>query len=160
MSFDRYSSHDIEALLALDHEAGEAGVSNRTPIAVDDLVGQPVEERHGSRVARSAEFKFARFLRAAVPLAACLTIVVGLKQLESPSAIPLSNSSGYSPADSDCTGLDPVPWASLASFSACLSGPGQPIPSTDCICADLDQDGDVDLLDYGRYQLLAGSQAN
>ncbi len=48
--------------------------------------------------------------------------------------------------DTDVDGDD------LTLFQACISGPGIPQPTLECILADLDGDDDVDLSDFGLFQ--------
>lgn len=38
-------------------------------------------------------------------------------------------------------------------FDGCLSGPRGGLPQPECNCFDLDNDGDVDLSDVGRFQV-------
>ena len=160
MSRKHYNPADVEALLAISREAQEAGVSNRTVVDVDELTRRFAAAVAYPREAPADRWRVVSFLRAAVPLAACLAIVVGLGRLGSPVTIPRSDTSVLVQSDLDCLESGTLQWASLASFAGCLSGPGQPISTAECDCADLDRDGDVDLVDYGRFQRLAGSRLN
>lgn len=158
MSRKRYNLVDVEALLAISHEADAAGVSSRTLVDVDELTGRLATLTQDPCEAPADRWRVVSLIRAAVPLAACLAIVVGLGRLGAPVAAPLSDTARLVPSDRDCLGLGTVRWVSLASFAGCLTGPGQPISAIECACADLDRDGDVDLLDYGEFQRLAGSR--
>lgn len=158
MSRKRYNPVDVEALLAISHEADVAGVSSRTLVDVDELTGPLAALTRDPCEAPDNRWRVVSLIRAAVPLAACLAIVVGLGRLGDPDAAPLSDTASLVQSDRDCLGSGTVPWVSLASFAGCLSGPGQPISTAECACADLDRDGDVDLLDYGEFQRLAGSR--
>jgi len=89
--------------------------------------------------------------KVAVPLAAALLMAVGLSWVGRTSA-PDDVPSNLQMASSDCPGLDSTEFT-LASFSSCVTGPNGSITSSECLCADLDRDGDVDLLDFGRLQL-------
>lgn len=161
MSRKHYNPADVEALLAISREAQEAGVSNRTVVDVDELTRRFAAAVAYPREAPADRWRVVSFLRAAaVPLAACLVIVVGLARLGGPVATPLADTSSLAQSELDCHGSGTVQWVSLASFAGCLTGPGQPISTAECACADLDRDGDVDLVDYGRFQRLAGSRLN
>ncbi len=160
MSRKRYNPADVEILLAISHEAEVVGVSSRTVVDVDELTRPLAALMCNPCDGPSDRWRFVHLIRAAVPLAACLAIVVGLGRLGDPLAAPLSDTAGLAQSDRDCLGSGTVPWISLASFAGCLSGPGQPISTAECACADLDRDGDVDLLDYGEFQRLAGSRLN
>ncbi len=48
----------------------------------------------------------------------------------------------------------------MALFMECLGGPTQLLRSTDCRAADLDENGRVDLLDYGMYQKMIEPAGN
>lgn len=158
MSRKRYNSADLETLLAVSHEAELAGVSTRTVVDVDELTRRFSASGAYPREVPVDRWHVVSFLRVAVPLAACLAIVVGLERLDGPVATRRSDTSILVQSDLDCLESGSAPWTSLASFAGCLSGPGQPISTAECACADLDRDGDVDLLDYGRFQRLAGSR--
>ena len=56
-------------------------------------------------------------------------------------------------ANGDCT----VDLADYAGFTTCAYGPGLE-PSAECVPYDFDSDGDVDLADYGRFQIALPSR--
>lgn len=54
----------------------------------------------------------------------------------------------------NCIGGEPPPAKmTLAAFEACSSGPGLPQTNPGCAPADYDQDGDVDVTDFGSWQI-------
>jgi FG-GAP repeat len=55
------------------------------------------------------------------------------------------------PQPGDVTQDSKVDLADHAFISDCATGP-QTQADSDCICADIDSDGDVDLIDWGRFQ--------
>ena len=160
MSHKRYNPADIESLMASSHEAEAAGISTRTVVDVDELARHLAASGAVPHDVPADRWLVVSFLRVAGPLAACLAIVVGLERLDGPVVTPRPNTSSLVRSELDCIGSGTDQWASLVSFAGCLTGPGQPITLDECDCADLDRDGDVDLLDYGRFQRLAGSRLN
>ncbi len=53
----------------------------------------------------------------------------------------------------DCSGDGAVDIEDYASFADCLGGPGETYESH-CLCADIDEDGDVDLTDFSYFQAV------
>ena len=131
MSRKRYSSVDIEALLATEEEAEALGVSARSVVDVDELTGPLARLTRDRDQAATDRWRIAPFMRAAVPLAACLAIVVGLGRQGGPLTAPSADHASVVQASADCVGAETIPWISLASFAGCLSGPGQPISAAE-----------------------------
>lgn len=59
------------------------------------------------------------------------------------------------PLPGDCSGDGVVSAADVEMFADCMAGPSTGTPMTECTCADVDADGDVDLLDYATIQQVA-----
>lgn len=56
----------------------------------------------------------------------------------------------------DGNGDDIVDLLDYSGFSACVSGPGQSVDASGCLPFDIDWDNDVDLVDFGLFQMLFG----
>ena len=54
----------------------------------------------------------------------------------------------------DCDGSGNVGLNNYAGFQTCLTGPSTGVVAPECFCADLDNDGDVDVVDFGLFQLI------
>lgn len=59
-------------------------------------------------------------------------------------------------ADCDLDGI--VGLFDFDDLQACVTGSGGSTPSPECTCADVDGDGDVDLVDFGRLQVVFNAQ--
>ena len=143
----------FEALLAEAHAADAAGVFQRSTVDAAALLSVPVQTTKAGRS------RLAMFLdRAAVglPVAACLAIMVGittssLQDSSVVSSMPLAmNTNGVGGVEAQLFGPD----LQMEVMVQCFSGPGQSA-SDSCEHADLDLDGDVDLVDFGQYQQLS-----
>ena len=51
----------------------------------------------------------------------------------------------------DCDPNGRLDLADFASLAGCMAGPGSDVP-TECDCADMDLDADVDLADFAEFQ--------
>ena len=60
-----------------------------------------------------------------------------------------------SPADCNCDSA--VDLFDFDAFSYCMNGTGGGLIEPECVCFDLDHDGDVDLLDFNLLQQFIGS---
>jgi hypothetical protein len=134
----------LERLIAQVRSAEQAGVFSRTPVDVVALLDRPVASRP---VRRLYEWTLV-----GLPLAACLAIVVGMTAMFAGSdgvsrmAAPMATHPASTP------GMPLSPEAILE----CVTGPGMQV-SPECSAADLDHDGDVDLLDYSSFQRLVAT---
>lgn len=144
MSQDQYNRMSLEGLLLESAKAEASGVFIQTEL-------DPLWLERGGRFAIRGYSIF----KVAVPLAAALLMAFGLSWIGRTSTTTDVTSS-YPIASSDCPGLDSTEFT-LASFSTCVTGPNGSIASSECLCADFDRDGDVDLLDFGRLQLEVDS---
>jgi len=74
----------------------------------------------------------------------------------------LSNSYDFSASGScveslgDCDLKGRLDLADFASLAGCMAGPGSDV-ATECGCADMDFDGDVDLRDFAAFQIGLGA---
>ncbi|GJM25905.1 MAG: hypothetical protein DHS20C16_23200 [Phycisphaerae bacterium] len=140
------SHNSIEMLIAKAASAQKAGVFDQTSVDVSALVAPVVS---------SPLVRFYEKALVGLPLAACLGIVIGIGSMlggpggQSDSGIAGVGSLVTSQGLVDTT----AELCSLESVTRCFTGPGEDIDS-DCGCADLDSDGDVDLADLGTYQQM------
>ncbi|MHC4610364.1 MAG: hypothetical protein ACYS7M_08455 [Planctomycetota bacterium] len=135
---------ELEQLIAEAQDLEQAGVFKRTPVNVASLV-----ETHG--VSRRPRLTHRLFV--GLQVAACLGLVVGLATMwragsSSPGPAGLTNSS-----DLEVAGA----WGGLhcervETLKRCFSGPAGDSLGEECKCVDFDDDGDVDLADYGAFQ--------
>ena len=134
MSQDKYSPDHIEKLLAEVQAAEQAGVFGRTPVSPSVLVapeGQWTKRRRRWTIG--------------LEIAACAAMIIGVAGLWS-----FGNGSG-SPSGLGRNLLKEMveaPCADAALFVRCVEGGN----GSDCQCLDSDDDGDVDLADFGSYQ--------
>lgn len=145
---------EFARLVAQAADAERAGVFSSTELDIEGLM----DGSAGSRFARIYEKALV-----ALPLAACLGIVIGMASMAVRSGdngdgmLSLLGTNGQV----DTVGLqdmiagDAILGGTAAVFQ-CLTGPGAPVPA-ECQFADMDADGDVDLLDVGTYQRLANA---
>lgn len=149
---------EFARLVAQAADAERAGVFSSTELDIEGLMAgsSPAEERAGSRFGRIYEKALV-----ALPLAACLGIVIGIASMAVRSGdngdgmLSLLGTNGQV----DTVGLQDMIagdafLGGTAAVFQCLTGPGAPVPA-ECQFADMDADGDVDLLDVGTYQRLA-----
>ena len=139
---------NLERLIAEARAANEAGVFARSRLDVSGLVEKPAP----SRVVRFYEWALV-----GLPLAACLAIVIGIASMRGG---PMEGSMGVAPSPLAVLERAGEPevvgeFCSVEVIARCVAGPGSPV-AAECGCADLDSDGDVDLLDWSSYQRLAG----
>ncbi len=133
--------NELERLLLHAVEAERAGVFERTAVDAVSLVGDSPRSRGWLGIARVA-----------TPIAACVGLWFGVSEMGiwSPEAAgPMTHAAVNMNAaligqDADCV--------NLAVLNSCITGPGGGDLSGDCVCADLDNDGDVDFADFGRFQ--------
>lgn len=126
------------ALLDLER-ANLAGVCNRTSIDAEALLStEPVASAHGPRLRLSRVLPIA----AAIGVAACVWGVMFKVQLDAirPSAATV-------PVVAQVEGSSPT-----FAFVTCLAGPSGST-SAECRPHDFNDDGNVDLADFSRYQL-------
>lgn len=140
---------EFARLVAQAADAERAGVFSSTDLDIDGLMA----ESAGSRFARIYEKALV-----ALPLAACLGIVVGIASMAvrtgetGDGMLALLGTNGQV----ESAGLQNVLVGDTGAVFQCLTGPGGQVPS-ECQFADMDADGDVDLLDVGSYQRLASA---
>jgi hypothetical protein len=129
----------LEQLIAQVRSAELAGVFARSRVDVQALMARPVARRPMHRVYE--------WSLVGLPLAACLAIVVGMATMfvGSPSHL------APSPLTRMDASADQTAVLSAEMISDCVTGPGMHV-SDACTTADLDHDGDVDLLDYSSFQ--------
>lgn len=144
---------DFAELVAEAAAAERAGVFDRTELNLSALMAdseavtaQVSESRH-SRVVRVYER-----IMVGLPLAACLGLVIGLATLASRS--PDMHGNQFALLGSNGAGDTGGSQCDVRTMFQCLSGPDRPV-SAECGAADLDADGDVDMLDIGSFQRLA-----
>jgi len=131
----------VERMLAEAQELEQAGVFRTTPVDVAALVRSTAPRRR---------FGLTRRVYVWLEVAACLALVVGLtavwRQGAGPSGAPvIDNTSTIVMGPAQCRGME--------TMTHCFSGPAGAPPTNECICVDFDGDGDVDLADYGEFQL-------
>ena len=134
----------LELLIAETRLAGHAGVFRQTELDMASLLETP----RPSRLVRFYE-------RAVVglPIAACLAIVVGIATMK-PESANVTKPTPLATLSHPATGQAKYELCSMDIIAQCVAGPNTPAVG-ECMCADLDSDGDVDLRDLGSYQLLA-----
>ncbi len=143
MSRNATDNTKLELLIAEARAAEKAGVFSRTPMDVAALIQQP-ETSRWIRVYERA--------LVALPLAACLALVVGIaSMMGGPAGPDIATTPMVSPAAAPSNGP-----CSPDVIAACLAGPNMAV-SDECRCADFDADGDVDLLDLSSYQKQVAS---
>ncbi len=134
MSQDKYTPDNIEKLLADVQSAEEAGVFGRTLVSPSALVipkGQPAKTR--------------RHWVIGLEIAACAALLIGVGSLWSfgNGWGSTSGSGGNPPIE-----MAEAPCSDVALLVRCV-GDGS---GAECQCLDADDDGDVDLADFGSYQ--------
>ncbi len=139
------NNNDLERFLLDATEADRAGVFTATPVDAASLLAQGVESTGTRRVAG-----LYRWAKIVTPLAACVGLWIGVEQsdLFGPESV-ISNV----PAMNGALAGGEIDCIELSQFNRCFTGPSG-APSVDCACADLDQDGDVDFADFGKFQTI------
>jgi hypothetical protein len=147
------SNNSIEMLIAKAYSAQKAGVFDSTSVDVSALVAQTLD----SGAVNSRLIRFYEKALVALPLAACLGIVIGIGSMmggpggTSDSMLTGGGLAVTSQGLDDSSAVASNELSSLESVTRCFAGPGENVGS-DCGFADLDSDGDVDLADLGTYQ--------
>lgn len=140
------SNNTLELLIAKAASAQKAGVFDSTQVDVSALVDSGVNSRL---------IRFYEKALVGLPLAACLGIVIGIGSMiggpngQSPAVVSNGGTAVTSHGLTDSGAVTEL--CSFESVTRCFAGPGEVIDS-ECGCADLDSDGDVDLVDLGTYQ--------
>jgi hypothetical protein len=142
---------NLERLIAEARAAERAGVFGRTRLDVSALVGGSSLE--ADRPVSPRLIRFYERALVGLPLAACVAIVIGIASMHGgPMGEAVSSPVAVLERGGDSSSS--VELCSVEFIAGCVAGPGAPV-TADCGCADLDRDGDVDLLDLGSYQRLA-----
>jgi hypothetical protein len=119
------------------HAAEEAGVFRPTRVNRAVLL----------RSARAHRFSFFRSYRVLVPIAACFVMVVGVWSVMFHTEVGPINGRASMVANNSTAG-------DLGDgIQACVSGPGS-MEDASCSVYDYDSDGDVDLVDFSRHQMV------
>ncbi|UCG15538.1 MAG: hypothetical protein JSV19_09615 [Phycisphaerales bacterium] len=139
-----------QMLLEADH-AGRAGVFRRTPVDAAGLLA-------ARQAVKASWFRRHHHALVGLPVAACLALVTVLGTLHY-GGDPASDMTRVAvnqaavPGAFDAVASQPTLTREAEVLFSCFTGPGQgPIPS-ECSSADYDDDGDVDLVDFGVFQL-------
>ncbi len=127
----------LEHLLAQTRELEDAGVFQRTPVDPAALLRDDSAERRPGRLHR---------LFVALQAAACLALVVGVVSLWS------GGDNGDTLVDGRAAGNVAVADINAGALTGCMSGPVRGSMSGECRSLDSDDDGDVDLADFGAFQ--------
>ena len=144
MTEPRRQPEDLEGLLAELQQLEEAGVFRRTPVSPTTLVGGSA-----GPVRRPWHRVFV-----GLQVAASVALIVGVASLWRPdrdSGTPMVMKP-VSPSDVAST-VTEVRCGRLETLTHCFTGPGMLDMHSECRCVDFDRDGDVDLADYGAFQL-------
>ncbi|MEE9294744.1 MAG: hypothetical protein V3W34_07270 [Phycisphaerae bacterium] len=152
-----------ERLLQEAVQAENAGVFSRSPVDPVALLASPAAEGASTRTVQvggpTGSHRWLRVARVALPIAACVVIWFGLRsgglgpsQVAEPAvqSTVIHAKGALADGDSDCQGL--------SLFNSCITGPVVGSLTGKCACVDIDQDGDVDLVDFGHLQRLMRSQ--
>ena len=141
----------IEQIMLEADQAGQAGVFRRTPVDAGSLLAR------GPAV-RASWFRRHHHALVGLPVAACLALVTVLGTLHygggpASDMTPVAVNQAAGPGSFDAVASQPTLNRQAEVLFSCFTGPGQgPIPS-ECSSADYDGDGDVDLVDFGEFQL-------
>lgn len=119
------------------HAAEEAGVFRPTQVDRVALL----------RSARSRRFSSFRSYRVLVPIAACFVMVVSVWSIMFHTEVDSVNGVASMVANNSTAG------DLGAGIQACVSGPGS-MEDASCSAYDYDSDGDVDLMDFSRHQMV------
>ena len=139
------SEHDeklnhVQNLLAELRQMDDAGVFQRTPVDTSALVQAEPVERGPRRLHR---------LFVALQAAACIGLVVGVASFWQAGR----GSSGLSEVgNGNASEWAASPCGQAAALVRCFGGSTGDVSGVDCKCVDFDEDGDVDLADYGTFQ--------
>lgn len=154
---------EFERLLQEAVQAENAGVFSKSPVDPVGLLASPAAEGASTRTVRvggpTGSHRWRRVARVAVPIAACAVIWFGLRsgglgpsQVAEPAvqSTVLNAEDALADGDLDCQ--------DLSLFNRCITGPVVGSLTWKCACVDIDQDGDVDLVDFGHLQRMMRSQ--
>ena len=148
MTAQQRQPDELECLISQVRELEEAGVFKRTPVQVASLV-------QGDRAQRPRRLTHRLFV--GLQVAAGLGLVLGLAAVwragvatTTPSG--LGNSSGMQVVSAINAGRG----EQARMLARCFTGPAGGLLGNDCRCVDFDSDGDVDLADYGAFQVSYG----
>lgn len=129
---DQYRHDPIESALRRVEAAEKADVFGRSPVDADALLRSA-----GSK----APLSFTRKMMRIVPLAAAAMLVVGVWGTMWNTQLGKLRSQKLAMVENDCDG----------SFLKCFQGPSD--QNAVCGTYDYDSDGDIDLADFGTYQM-------
>jgi len=142
------SPSHLEKLIAQAVAAERAGVFRRTDVGA--LL--PATGRRPAPVI----LRWRRVAAVAVPLAACVALAVLLRPGADGGSGRLVSDIGSAPGAVvvRCHAVD----LTVERFNSCFTGPGADALTEECGCADIDDDGDVDMMDFGRYQVAVARE--
>ncbi len=144
---------NLEHLIAELRSADEAGVFARTQVDVAALVSPKTSSRRVTPVL----VKIYERAMVALPLAACLGVVIGIASMTgAPMGTPMAGTVVVPSVLDGTSNGGSLGACTYEVMVECAAGPGAEV-SLDCSCADLDSDGDVDLRDLFSYQQLVAS---
>ncbi len=138
MSTNRNEPETLETALQELNAAENAGLFQRTSLDAQRLLARSVQPE------RAAAWRFALRL---LPVAAAIAMAIGVGSwmfTHEPGAPLGQDTVATGPADA-YAGTD-------GSFYECFGGPSEAL-ATGCREYDYDADGDVDLADFGNFQL-------
>ncbi|MBN1511495.1 MAG: hypothetical protein JXB13_05730 [Phycisphaerae bacterium] len=138
----------LERLMAEAAQAERAGVFQATEIEAASLLSRPA--------VRPSWFRRHQHALVGLPVAACLAFVAVLGTLHygAPGTftqVVINSPTGENNMTSDTSVA--VGHRTADVLMSCFSGPGREFVSTECVTADFDSDGDVDLADFRAFQL-------
>jgi hypothetical protein len=149
MAEQHHQPDELETRIAQVCDLEQAGVFERTPVDVASLV-------RDDRANRPQRLTHRLFI--GLQVAAGLALVAGLATIwlagpgtSGPGAV--GNSSALETATASA-----AVGRHARTLSQCLAGPAGGLRSSDCLCVDFDEDGDVDLADYGAFQRSFGKE--
>ena len=151
MSLQPHDLDPIERMMIEADRAGRAGVFRRTPVdAAGLLAARPA--------AKASWFRRHHHALVGLPVAACLALVTVLGTLHygGDAASDLTRvavNQAAAPGPFDTVASQPTLNRQAEVLFTCFTGPGQGPISSECSSADYDGDGDVDLVDFGVFQL-------
>lgn len=129
---DQFQPDQFESALRRVEAAEKADVFGRSPVDADALL------RSASSM---APMSFTHRMMRIVPFAAAAMLVVGVWGTMWNTQLGKLRSQKLAMVESDCDG----------SFLKCFQGPSQ--QNAICGTYDYDRDGDIDLADFGTYQM-------
>ena len=142
----------LERLMAEAAQAEQAGVFQPTEIDGAGLMGRSAS--------KPSWFRRHQHALVGLPVAACLAFVavLGTLQYGGPGSFTSVAINHSNPDNNMTSGMSAAAGPRMTDMlMSCFSGPGREFVSSDCATADLDSDGDVDLADFGAFQLAEAS---